>query len=130
MTQSPRKTSKRKSLSASFVARVGLMAALALIFSYVEAIIPYNPGVPGIKLGIANVVTVVALYKYGAKDALAVSVIRVVLAGCLGDRHLASAYDDNVVVVILRGRSVSGIRRWSGRGILLRRRHNNSAVLR
>ena len=40
------------------------MATLALIFSYVEAIIPYNPGVPGIKLGIANVVTVVALYKF------------------------------------------------------------------
>ena len=63
MTQSPRKTSgtsgRRKPLSASFIARVGLMATLALIFSYVEAIIPYNPGVPGIKLGIANVVTVV-----------------------------------------------------------------------
>ena len=59
------------------------MATLALIFSYVEAIIPYNPGIPGIKLGIANVVTVVALYKFGAKDAAAVSVIRVVLAGLL-----------------------------------------------
>ena len=83
MTQSPRKASKRRSLSASFVARVGLMATLALIFSYVEAIIPYNPGVPGIKLGIANVVTVVALYKFGNKDAAAVSIIRVVLAGLL-----------------------------------------------
>ena len=83
MTQSPHKASGRKPLSASFIARVGLMAALALIFSYVEAIIPYNPGVPGIKLGIANVVTVVALYKFGARDAAAVSVIRVVLAGLL-----------------------------------------------
>ena len=83
MTQSPRKASGRKSLSASFIARVGLMATLALIFSYVEAIIPYNPGVPGIKLGIANVVTVVALYKFGNKDAAAVSIIRVVLAGLL-----------------------------------------------
>ena len=84
MTQSPHKTSSvRKPLSASFIARVGLMAALALIFSYVEAIIPYNPGIPGIKLGIANVVTVIALYRFGAKDAAAVSVIRVVLAGLL-----------------------------------------------
>jgi len=77
MTQSPR------SLSASFVARVGLLASLALIFSYVEAIIPYNPGIPGIKLGIANVVTVIALYKFGVKDAVAVSVIRIVIAGLL-----------------------------------------------
>ena len=84
MIQSARKPSPgRRSLSSSFVARVGTMAALALIFSYVEAIIPYNPGVPGIKLGIANVVTVVALYRFGAKDAAAVSVIRVVLAGLL-----------------------------------------------
>ena len=84
MTQSPRKSSSvRKPLSASFIARVGLMAALALIFSYVEAIIPYNPGIPGIKLGIANVVTVIALYRFGAKDAAAVSAIRVVLAGLL-----------------------------------------------
>ena len=77
MTQSPR------SQSASFVARVGLMASLALIFSYIEAIIPYNPGIPGIKLGIANVVTVIALYKFGPKDAVAVSVIRIVIAGLL-----------------------------------------------
>ena len=77
MTQSPR------SQSASFVARVGLMASLALIFSYIEAIIPYNPGIPGIKLGIANVVTVIALYKFGPKDAVAVSVIRIMIAGLL-----------------------------------------------
>lgn len=59
------------------------MASLALIFSYIEAIIPYNPGIPGIKLGIANVVTVIALYKFGPKDAVAVSVIRIVIAGLL-----------------------------------------------
>ncbi len=97
MTQSPRseapRTADRNSgsggsygrgrSSAQFVARVGLLAALALIFSYVEAIIPYNPGIPGVKLGIANVVTVIALYKFGWKDAAAVSVIRIVVAGLL-----------------------------------------------
>ena len=82
-TSGSRRANHAKTLSASFVARVGLMAALALIFSYVEAIIPYNPGIPGIKLGIANVVTVIALYKFGAKDACAVSVIRIVIAGLL-----------------------------------------------
>jgi len=82
MTQSPR-SSAGKTISASFIARVGLMAALALIFSYIEAIIPYNPGIPGVKLGIANVVTVIALYRFGPKDAAAVSVIRIVVAGLL-----------------------------------------------
>lgn len=79
MTQSPRKPES----SAQFVARVALLAALALIFSYVEAIIPYNPGIPGVKLGIANVVIVVALYKYGWREAVAVSVIRIIIAGLL-----------------------------------------------
>ena len=78
MTQSPRDPSR-----AQMVARVALMASLALIFSYIEAIIPYNPGIPGIKLGIANVVTVIALYKYGWKEAVSVSVIRIVIAGLL-----------------------------------------------
>ncbi len=80
MTASPRSSS---SLGNSFIARVGLMAALALIFSYVEAIIPYSASLPGIKLGIANVVTVIALYKFGVKDAIAVSIIRIVIAGLL-----------------------------------------------
>ena len=82
-TSGSRRANNVKTISTSFIARVGLMAALALIFSYVEAIIPYNPGIPGIKLGIANVVTVIALYKFGAKDACAVSVIRIVIAGLL-----------------------------------------------
>ena len=82
MTQSPRKAAGRNS-SAGFVASVALLASLALIFSYVEAIIPYNPGIPGVKLGIANVVTVIALYKFGVKEAVSVSVIRIVLAGLL-----------------------------------------------
>lgn len=87
MTASP-----RRNLGASFIARVALMAALALIFSYVEAIIPYSPGVPGIKLGIANIVTVIALYKFGPKDALAVSIIRIVIAGLLFNGLLGMLY--------------------------------------
>ena len=74
---------KHKRSKSQVVSQVALMASLALIFSYVEAIIPYNPGIPGIKLGIANIVTVIALYKFGWKDAAAVSVIRIVVAGLL-----------------------------------------------
>lgn len=75
--------SNEKTSGAAFIARAGLLAALALIFSYVEAVIPYTPAVPGIKLGIANVVVVVALYKFGAKDAACVSLTRIVIAGLL-----------------------------------------------
>ena len=67
----------------SNVATVALLASLALILSYVEAIIPYTPGIPGIKLGIANLVAVVALYKLSAKYAVMLNVIRIVVAGLL-----------------------------------------------
>lgn len=80
-TPQPKRSNHRS--SSQTVARIALMASLALIFSYVEAIIPYNPGIPGIKLGIANTVTIIALYKFGWKDAAAVSVIRIVVAGLL-----------------------------------------------
>lgn len=59
------------------------MSSLALIFSYVEAIIPFNAGIPGVKLGIANIVTVIALYKLSIKHAAIVSFIRIMVAGFL-----------------------------------------------
>ena len=59
----------------------GVFAALALIFSYVETLIPVNLGIPGAKLGLANLVIVVVLYKTDFKEALLLSVTRVVLAG-------------------------------------------------
>ena len=65
------------------VATTALLASLALILSYVEAIIPYTPGIPGIKLGIANLIAVVALYKLSAKHAVMLNAIRIVVAGLL-----------------------------------------------
>ena len=74
------------------VATIALLAALALIFSYVEAIIPYNPGVPGIKLGIADIVALVALYRLSAKHAAAVNVIRILIAGLLFNGVFGALY--------------------------------------
>ncbi len=60
-----------------------LMAALALIFSYIEVLIPFNFGIPGIKLGIANLVVIIALYYLGAGYAFTINLIRVSVAGLL-----------------------------------------------
>lgn len=65
----------------SRVAYFGVFTALALIFSYVETLIPINFGIPGIKLGLANLIIIIALYKMKVKEAYALSVVRVVLAG-------------------------------------------------
>ena len=61
------------------VAMAGMFTALAMIFSYVEVLIPINLGVPGMKLGLANLVVVVALYTMGAPMAFSVSMIRILL---------------------------------------------------
>ena len=45
-------------------AKIGMFIALAMIFSYIEAIIPINFGIPEIKLGIANIVVVTTLYVF------------------------------------------------------------------
>ena len=63
------------------VAIFGVFTALALIFSYVELLIPINFGIPGAKLGLANLMTVLVLYKMGIKEALTLSVTRIILSG-------------------------------------------------
>lgn len=59
----------------------GVFTALALILSYVEMLIPINFGIPGAKLGLANLIIVIVLYKTDWKEALLLSVTRIVLAG-------------------------------------------------
>ncbi len=74
---------KKKSLSARTIALLAMMIALALVFSYVESLIPINFGIPGVKLGLANLVIVAALYLMGAGQALIISVVRIILSGIL-----------------------------------------------
>lgn len=67
----------------SKAAYFGVFIALALIFSYVETLIPIQVGIPGVKLGLANLVVVVVLYKMGIKEAYTLAVVRVILSGFL-----------------------------------------------
>ena len=60
-----------------------MFLALALVCSYVESLIPFYFGVPGVKLGLTNIVVVLMLYCIGTREALAVSVGRILLAGFL-----------------------------------------------
>lgn len=65
------------------VAYFGVFMALALIFSYVEALVPIPMGIPGIKLGLANLIIVVALYKVRIGETYILSVGRILLSGLL-----------------------------------------------
>ena len=70
-------------MSAKRIAYYGSMLGLAIICGYVEMLIPFDFGIPGIKLGLANIVALVLLYKNGFLPALVVSVSRVLLIGIL-----------------------------------------------
>ncbi len=59
----------------------GLLVALAFIFSYLESLLPISIGIPGIKLGLANLVVLLALYRLRVRDAFAISMLRILLAG-------------------------------------------------
>ena len=59
----------------------GMMIALAFVFSYLEHLIPLNIGIPGIKLGLGNLVVLIALYTLGTGGAFVIAVVRIVLTG-------------------------------------------------
>ncbi len=59
----------------------GLLTALAFVFSYLESLISLNIGIPGIKIGLANLVVVAALYLFPVKYAFFIAVIRIILSG-------------------------------------------------
>ena len=74
------------------VAYFGVFTALALIFSYVESIIPINFGIPGVKLGLANLIVVIALYRMSIRETYILSVVRIVLTGFMFGNLFAILY--------------------------------------
>lgn len=74
------------------VSYCAIFVALALVFSYVEAMIPFNFGIPGIKLGIANLVIVIGLYLLKPHEVLIISVVRILLAGFMFGSGMSIIY--------------------------------------
>lgn len=64
-------------------AYLGLFAAVAIIFGYVESLVPFFAGIPGIKLGLANLAVLFILEKYTWKEAALVSIVRIFVIGFL-----------------------------------------------
>lgn len=73
----------KQQMSNKQIAICGVLLALAIILSYLESLIPINVIVPGIKVGIANIVTIIALKKIGLKEAIIISVGRIIVSGIL-----------------------------------------------
>ena len=94
------------------VARYGLLVALALILSWVEALVPAFFAVPGMKLGLTNLVVLVALFRMGERAAVAVNVLRILLAAMLFGSFYALAY--SLAGGLLSGAAMIALKR-SGR---------------
>ena len=85
------------------IARMGLLVALAMILSYVESLIPAFVAVPGVKVGLANIVVIFALYALGPVEALTVSLLRVILSSFLFGSVLSLLYSLSGALLSLGG---------------------------
>ena len=61
------------------ITTMGMLIALAMVLGFVETLIPINLGIPGMKLGLANIVVVIALFLFDVKTAVVVSILRIIL---------------------------------------------------
>ncbi len=100
------------------IAYCAMMIALAMIFSYVESLIPFNFGVPGMKLGIANLVMVAGLYFLPTADVFIISLVRIVLVGSMFGNGMSIIYSlaggilSLIIMVLLKkipGFSIIGV---------------------
>ena len=66
--------------------------SVAMILSFVESRIPAFVAIPGVKVGLANIAVIFALYKMGWREAITVSVIRVILVALLFGSVVSLAY--------------------------------------
>ena len=85
------------------IARMGRLVALYMTLSYVESLIPAFVAVPGVKVGLANIVVIFALYTLGPIEALIVSLLRVILSSFLFGSVLSLLYSLSGALLSLGG---------------------------
>lgn len=92
------------------VAYFGIFTALAMILSYIESLFPFFYGIPGVKLGLANSMSLTILYLLGTWAAVLISAVRIVLTGFLFGNLFSIVYSLaggmlSILVMILMKRS-------------------------
>ena len=97
-------------------AYIAVMIALAAVIGYLEQLIPVNLfGIPGIKLGLANIVSLVALYMFGEVHAFLIMAVRVTLVGLMFGNMYAIAFSFTggvmslAVMILLKRTGLFGI---------------------
>ena len=85
------------------IATLALAIALAMILSFVESQIPAFVAIPGVKVGLANIAVVFVLYKLGWKEAVLISLVRVVMVSMLFGTLVSLFYSVAGAVLSLTG---------------------------
>lgn len=105
------KSAESKNQNVQFLnktAYMGLLLAFALILSYVEFLLPFQTGLPGVKLGLANLAVVLCLYLFGWRKAVLLTVVKAIFSGLLFGNmsvilySLAGAILSVLVMIVLK----------------------------
>lgn len=90
------------------VAYMGLLLAFSLILSYIEVLIPFQPGIPGIKLGLANLAVLLCLYLIGIREAILLTLVKAVITGFLFGNlsmimySLSGAFFSIIIMILMK----------------------------
>ena len=88
-------------IKAKKTAYLAVSSALAIVLSYVESQIPVIAAVPGIKAGLANIAVVFVLYRFGFREAVCVSFVRILLVSVMFGSVVSLAYSLSGAVLSL-----------------------------
>ena len=84
MTTSPNISgNKHRNFSSKAITLNALLLSVSMLFSYVEFLIPLVPSIPGIKLGLANLIFLLLIYNSRIKEAIYINICRILLSGIL-----------------------------------------------
>ncbi|WP_295075285.1 Gx transporter family protein [Ruminococcus sp.] len=90
-------------MKAHKISELALLTALALIIFVIELQLPDLIPIPGVKLGLANIITVYAVYRYKAREVVMVVSARIILAAFFASRIMALLYSAAGAALCLTG---------------------------
>ncbi len=102
-------------MNATKLAKYGMLVALSLVLGYVESLVPAFFALPGMKLGLTNIVVLYALYAMGEKSAVCINIVRILLSGFLFGNGASIIYSlaggllSGAVMIILKRCTKLGI---------------------
>ncbi len=90
-------------MSVKKISRLGLLTAIALILFIVELRIPNLVPIPGVKLGLANIVTIFALYRYKPSETALILIARILLGSIFSGNMSSMIYSISGAVLCFAG---------------------------